>query len=97
MVLPKPSQLKTTEAAGLGLVGATAYHAIFHDLKLEPHQHLFINGGSTAVGIFAIQLTKALGCMVTVSASGKKEEFLRSLGVDKVCSLVGRTLVSGSY
>ena len=68
----------------------TAYHALFHDLKLEPGQSLFINGGSTAVGIFAIQLAKAHGCTVTVSASTGREEFLRSLGIDNV-----RTLFTG--
>ena len=69
-------------------VGATAYRALFHDLKLQPGQHLFINGGSSAVGLFAIQLAKAIGCTVTVSASGKKEEFLRSLGVDHVSTSI---------
>lgn len=84
LVMPKPPSLKTTEAAGIGLAGATAYHALFHDLKLEPGQSLFINGGSTSVGIFAIQLAKANGCTVTVTGSTRKEEFLRSLGVDHV-------------
>ena len=84
LIRAKPAYLKITEAAGLGLAGSTAYHALFVNFKLEPGQHLFINGGSTAVGIYAIQLAKALGCTVTVSGSSKKEEFLRSLGVDNV-------------
>jgi NADPH:quinone reductase-like Zn-dependent oxidoreductase len=83
-VLPKPTAVKTTEAAGITLAGVTAIHALFHDLKLEPGQSLFINGGSTAVGIYAIQLAKAHGCTVTVTGSEKKEGFLRSLGVDHV-------------
>ncbi|EKM55673.1 uncharacterized protein PHACADRAFT_195714 [Phanerochaete carnosa HHB-10118-sp] len=83
LMLPKPPNVKTTEAAGLGLVGATAYHALFQSAKLEPGQSIFVNGGSTAVGIVAIQMAKALGCTVGASASGKKEEFLRGLGVDR--------------
>lgn len=68
----------------MGLVGATAYRALFHDLKLQPGQSIFINGGSTSIGIIAIQVAKSLGCTVTATASGKNEEFLKSLGVDKV-------------
>ncbi|PSS37418.1 hypothetical protein PHLCEN_2v722 [Hermanssonia centrifuga] len=80
--VPRPSTLTPTQAAGLTLSGLTAYQALFNIAKLEPGQSLFINGGSTAVGIYATQLAKAIGCTVTVSASGKKEDFVRSFGVD---------------
>lgn len=83
-VVPRPQFLKPTEAAGLGLAGLTAYEALLNVGKLQPGQHLFINGGSTAVGIVAIQLAKALGCTVTVTASSKREDFVRSLGADNV-------------
>ena len=76
--------MKATEAAGLGLAGLTAYQALFKVAMLEPGQSIFINGGSTAVGIYAIQLAKAIGCIVTVSASGKRKELMHSLGVDHV-------------
>ncbi|KAI0086310.1 hypothetical protein BDY19DRAFT_960779 [Irpex rosettiformis] len=81
-VVSRPANLKPTEAAGLALVGLTAYQCLFNIAKLEPGQSIFINGGSTSVGIAAIQLAKAIGCTVTVSASGQKEELLKSLGVD---------------
>lgn len=83
-VVPKPTNLKYTEAAGFGTAGLTAYQALFSCAKLDPGQNVFINGGSTSVGLFAIQLAKALGCTVTATASTKKEELLKSLGVDKV-------------
>lgn len=83
-VVPRPAELSPTEAAGLSLAGLTAYQALFNIAKLEQGQHLFINGGSTAVGIAAIQLAKAIGCTVTASASEKREPLLRSLGVDNV-------------
>lgn len=87
LVVPRAPNVKATEAAGLGLAGCTAYHALFHVLKVEPGQSVFINGGSTAVGMFAIQLAKANGCTVTATGSEKKEEVLRSLGVDRVSIL----------
>jgi NADPH:quinone reductase-like Zn-dependent oxidoreductase len=65
-------------------VAVTAYQALFDVGKLQPGQKVFINGGSTSVGIYAIQFAKAIGCEVHASASGKNEEFLKGLGVDKV-------------
>ncbi|THH01706.1 hypothetical protein EW026_g1039 [Hermanssonia centrifuga] len=81
--IPRPTNIKATEAAGVGACGTTAYQALFSLAKLEPGQHVFVNGGSTSVGIFAIQLAKAIGCKVTATASGKNGDFLKSIGVDK--------------
>ncbi|KAI0818932.1 hypothetical protein BC629DRAFT_1278810 [Irpex lacteus] len=78
----RPASLKPTEASGLALVGLTAYQVLFNIAKIEPGQSIFINGGSTSVGIIAIQLAKAIGCTVTAAASTPKEELLKSLGVD---------------
>ena len=83
-VVPRPPTLSPTEAAGLTLVGLTAYQALFTIAKLEEGQHLFVNGGSTAVGIAAIQLAKAHGARVVTTASGKNEDFVKNLGADKV-------------
>ncbi|KAI0933956.1 hypothetical protein AcW1_005634 [Taiwanofungus camphoratus] len=82
-LIHRPPNVTPVQAAGITLVGMTAYQALFHVAKLEPEQHLFVNGGSTAVGAFAIQLAKAIGCKVTASASGKNEEYVCSLGADE--------------
>ena len=58
-VAPRSSSVSAVEASGFALAGLTAYNALFEVAKLEPGQSIFINGGSTAVGIFAIQLAKA--------------------------------------
>lgn len=79
----RPSNITPIQAAGLTLAGLTAYQALHHLAKIEPDQAIFINGGSTAVGAFAIQLAKAAGAKVTATASGKNQEFLRDLGVDE--------------
>ncbi|GBE82508.1 hypothetical protein BKA93DRAFT_761220 [Sparassis latifolia] len=79
----RPQNITPTQAAGFGVVGVTAFQALFRVAKLEPEQSIFVNGGSTAVGAVAIQLAKAAGCKVTASASGKNEEYVRSLGADE--------------
>lgn len=48
---------------------------------------VFINGGSSAVGIFAIQIAKAKGATVWATASGKNEALVRSLGAEEVSSI----------
>lgn len=83
-VTPRPANVSPIEAAGVALVGLTVNYILFHLAKLEPGQSVFINGGSTAVGIFIAQITKAMGCTVTASASSQREEFLKTLGVDHV-------------
>ena len=83
-VVPRPAHVTPTEAAGFSYAGLTAYQALFNIGQLEPGQSLFINGGSTTVGLYAMQMAKAIGCTVTVSASGKREDLLRSMGVDHV-------------
>lgn len=82
-VVRRPTNVTPTQAAGIPLAALTAYQGLFDVAHLEPEQRVFINGGSTSVGAFAIQLAKAIGCKVTASASGKNEQFVRSLGADE--------------
>ena len=82
-VTKRPKNITPTQAAGISLVGMTAAVALFEKGQLKPNQHVFINGGSTAVGLAAIQLAKAAGCKVTATGSTAKEELLKSLGADE--------------
>ncbi|KAF8638847.1 hypothetical protein AX17_001905 [Amanita inopinata Kibby_2008] len=78
----RPSNISAIEASGVCLAGQTAYQALFDAGKLETGQTIFVNGGSTAVGAFAIQLAKVTGAHVVATASGANEQFVRRLGVD---------------
>ena len=97
----RPEGISPNEASGIPMVALTAYAALYQIGKLEAGQTIFINGGTTSVGLYAIQFAKALGCKVHASASGKNQEFLRNLGVDEVCierphSVVFITLIGNS-
>jgi len=80
----RPESIPANEASGIPVVAVTAHQALFDIGKLQPGQKVFINGGSTSVGIYAIQFAKAIGCTVHASASSRNEDFLKSLGVDDV-------------
>ncbi|KAI0639459.1 NAD-P-binding protein [Trametes polyzona] len=79
----RPKGITATQAAGFCLAGQTAYQAIVDMANVEEGQSVFVNGGSTAVGSFAIQIAKARGARVAASASGKNEAYVRSLGADE--------------
>ncbi|EIW58280.1 NAD-P-binding protein [Trametes versicolor FP-101664 SS1] len=79
----RPKNTTPTQAAGFGVAGQTAYHALLGLAALEAGQSVFVNGGSTAVGAFAIQIAKAKGARVSASASAKNEQYVRGLGADE--------------
>lgn len=83
-IVRRPANITPTQAAGVSLAGQTAWQSLFEFGELQDGQTVFINGGSTAVGSFAIQWAKARGCHVIASASGKNEQYVRDLGVDEV-------------
>jgi NADPH:quinone reductase-like Zn-dependent oxidoreductase len=83
-IVKRPDDMSAVDAAGFALAGETAYVGLFEVCKLEPGQMVFVNGGSSSVGAYAIQLAKAKGLTVWASASGKNEDFVRGLGADKV-------------
>jgi NADPH:quinone reductase-like Zn-dependent oxidoreductase len=80
----KPDNLPPTEVAGTCLVGLTAYQGLIRVAELQEGQSVFINGGSSSVGRFALQIAKAKGCRVTVSCSGSKIQSMKGLGADEV-------------
>lgn len=84
-VVIRPANVTPTQAAGVTLAALTAYQALFNAINLEADQTIFINGGSTAVGAFAIQFAKFKGATVIATASAKNEEFVREMGADEVC------------
>jgi NADPH:quinone reductase-like Zn-dependent oxidoreductase len=84
-VARKPANLSFEEAAAVPVAALTALEALRDYGKLEPGQRVLVNGASGGVGIFAIQLAKALGAShVTAVCSTRNVEQARSLGADRV-------------
>ncbi|RDB24078.1 Zinc-type alcohol dehydrogenase-like protein C16A3.02c [Hypsizygus marmoreus] len=79
----RPPNVSPIEASGITLVGQTAYEGLIDFGQLEAGQTVLINGGSSAVGAYAIQIAKAKGAKVVATASGKNEQFVRNLGADE--------------
>lgn len=83
-VVHKPDSLSFEEAAALPTAGITALQALRDRGGLQSGQKVLINGASGGVGIFAIQIAKALGAIVTAVCSTPNTEQALKLGADKV-------------
>jgi NADPH:quinone reductase-like Zn-dependent oxidoreductase len=74
-VARKPANLSFEEAAAVPIAALTALEALRDHGRLEPGQRVLVNGGSGGVGIFAVQLAKALGAgHVTAVCSARNVE-----------------------
>ena len=82
-IILKPESLDDENAAAIPVGALTSWQAIFDLGKLDGGQKILIHGASGGVGSMAVQLAKWKGAFVIGTASGKNEEFVKSLGADE--------------
>jgi NADPH:quinone reductase-like Zn-dependent oxidoreductase len=80
-----PENVSFEDAACLPVAGLTAYHAIVSVGNLKKGDDFFIWGGTSGLGMIAIQIAKSIGCRIFATA-GKPEKIakLKEMGVDYV-------------
>ena len=82
-VMPVPDGVDLVDAAGLPEVACTVWSNVVMTAHLGKGQLLLIHGGASGVGSHAIQVARALGARVAVTAgSAEKLQFCRELGAD---------------
>ncbi|HEY7638423.1 MAG TPA: NAD(P)H-quinone oxidoreductase [Steroidobacteraceae bacterium] len=80
-VLPIPGALDMVEAASLPEAMFTVWSNVFGFARLQPGETLLVHGGSSGIGVTAMQLAAALGHTVFATAgSADKCRFCESLG-----------------
>lgn len=79
----KPATLTHQEAAGLLLVGGTAWH-LLTKTDVGSGDTVLIHGAGGGVGLLAVQLAVARGATVIGTASAGRHEQLRRLGAQPV-------------
>jgi NADPH2:quinone reductase len=81
--LPSPAGLSDIEAASLPETFFTVWSNVFDRARLQPGETLLVQGGTSGIGVTAIQLAKAAGATVIVTAgSDDKCAACVSLGAD---------------
>ncbi|SEN45029.1 NAD(P)H-quinone oxidoreductase [Actinacidiphila rubida] len=82
-LLPVPKGVDLVEAAALPEVTSTVWSNVFMVAHLRPGETLLVHGGASGIGTMAVQLGKAVGAKVAVTAgSADKLEACRDLGAD---------------
>lgn len=82
--LPVPAGLTDIEAASLPETFFTVWSNVFDRARLQPGETLLIQGGTSGIGVTAIQMAKALGARVIATAgSDEKCAACRALGADE--------------
>jgi NADPH:quinone reductase-like Zn-dependent oxidoreductase len=78
----KPAKLSHEEAAAIPLAAVTAWQAMVEQGKLSAGQKVLIHAAAGGVGVFAVQIAKAVGAYVAATAGAKNQDLLRELGAD---------------
>nr|WP_313776227.1 NAD(P)H-quinone oxidoreductase [Mycobacterium sp.] len=82
-LLPVPDGVGLAEAAALPEVACTVWSNLMMTARLHPGSLLLIHGGASGIGTHAIQLARALGTRVAVTAgSAEKLAVCAELGAD---------------
>lgn len=82
-VLPVPAKIDLLQAAGIPEVAATLVSNIWGTARFTSGETVLIHGATGGIGVFGIQLIKALGGRVAVTAStDAKLQAAQELGAD---------------
>jgi len=82
--LPRPAGWTSTQAASLPETFFTVWINVFERAKLAPGETLLVHGGSSGIGVSAIQIARALGHRVFVTAgSSDKCAACERLGAER--------------
>ena len=71
--LPLPEGLSFEQGASLTETMMTVWTNVFDVCALQPGETLLIHGGTSGIGVSAIQMAKAIGCKVLTTAGSKEK------------------------
>jgi NADPH2:quinone reductase len=92
---PIPPGIDMIAAASIPETFMTVWHNVFQRGALQPDETLLIHGGSSGIGITAIQIAKAFGAKVVVTAGSKEKcDACIGLGADRAINYKTEDFVS---
>jgi NADPH:quinone reductase-like Zn-dependent oxidoreductase len=94
-VVMKPDNVTFDQAASVPIAALTALQALCNRGRIQPGQHVLINGAAGGVGTFAVQIARSFGADVTGVCSTRNVEMVRSIGADRVVDYTREDFTSG--
>jgi putative PIG3 family NAD(P)H quinone oxidoreductase len=95
-LLPVPAGLSRADAAALPEVACTVWSNVVDIARLQAGETLLVHGGGGGIGTFAVQMGRALGARVVVTARAGKHDALRELGADLAIDYTGADFVAAT-
>lgn len=96
-ILPVPAGLSFVEAAGLPETFFTVWSNVFDRGRLAPGESLLVQGGSSGIGVTAIQLARAFGNPVLATAgSDEKCRACEALGATRAVNYRNEDFVAAA-
>src|SRR5689334_20123872 len=92
--LPIPASLTAAQAAAIPETFFTVWHNVFERGGLKAGETLLVHGGSSGIGTAAIQLAKAFGARVFVTAGKQATD---GKGVEVILDMVGGDYIERNY
>jgi NADPH:quinone reductase-like Zn-dependent oxidoreductase len=80
----KPGAVSHEEAAASATAACTALQGFRDQARLAAGQAVLVNGASGGVGVYAVQIAKALGARAFATASAGKADLVKDLGAERV-------------
>jgi NADPH:quinone reductase-like Zn-dependent oxidoreductase len=80
-IVAKPANMSFEEAAVVPMGGLNALHFL-RRADIRSGEKVLINGAGGSIGVWAVQIAKAMGAEVTAVDCAIKEEMLRRIGAD---------------
>ncbi|MFH5884722.1 NADP-dependent oxidoreductase [Halalkalibaculum sp. DA3122] len=85
----RPGNIPVEQAAGIPLVGLTAYQSLYDAGDIQEEEKVLILGASGGVGSMGIQLAKEQSAHVIGVASEKNHAYMKKLGADEAVDYRG--------
>jgi NADPH:quinone reductase-like Zn-dependent oxidoreductase len=92
----KPGGIGFEAAAAVPTSGLIAWSGLHREGRVEPGDHVLVNGAGGGVGTFAVQLAKAAGARVTAVDAAGKLEALTAIGADRAIDFATEDFTRGS-